>query len=177
MRERCLRWLEVFYICARQCSLSLLVCVGALTISASAYAVTRSPTPIAAPTLRPTASTQPRATPASETAQALRVVLGLTVLAILPALLVSVTSFLRIIIVLSMLRHGLGMQETPPNTALIGLALFLTLFTMSPALEQINRQAFQPFMAGSISMETAYEKEARRYVISWCAKRASKIWR
>lgn len=158
MRERCLRWLEVFYICARQCSLSLLVCAGALTISASAYAVTRSPTPIAAPTLRPTASTQPRATPASETAQALRVVLGLTVLAILPALLVSVTSFLRIIIVLSMLRHGLGMQETPPNTALIGLALFLTLFTMSPALEQINRQAFQPFMAGSISMETAYEK-------------------
>ncbi|GAB7541619.1 flagellar type III secretion system pore protein FliP [Cupriavidus sp. 8B] len=96
--------------------------------------------------------------PAVETAQALRVVLGLTVLAILPALLVSLSSFLRIIIVLSMLRHAIGMQETPPNTALIGLALFLTLFTMSPVLEQVNQEAFQPFMAGNISMQAAYDK-------------------
>jgi flagellar biosynthetic protein FliP len=95
-------------------------------------------------------------TPSVDTAQALRVVLGLTVLAILPALLVSVTSFLRSIIVLSMLRHAIGMQETPPNSALIGLALFLTLFTMSPVLEKINNEAFQPFMAGKQSMETAY---------------------
>ena len=96
------------------------------------------------------------ASPSGETAQALRVVLGLTVLAILPALLVSVTSFLRSIIVLSMLRHALGMQETPPNSALIGLALFLTLFTMSPVLQKINADAFQPFMAGKQSMEAAY---------------------
>ncbi|HVE52167.1 MAG TPA: hypothetical protein VNB23_02160, partial [Ramlibacter sp.] len=58
-------------------------------------------------------------TPSTETAQALRVVLGLTVLAILPALLVCLTSFLRIIIVLSMLRHAIGLPETPPNTVLI----------------------------------------------------------
>ena len=96
--------------------------------------------------------------PSTETAQALRIVLGLTVLAILPALLVCVTSFLRIIIVLSMLRHALGMQDTPPNTALIGLALFMTLFTMSPVLQKLNEDAFQPFMAGKISMETTYEK-------------------
>ena len=99
---------------------------------------------------------QAAATPSGETAQALRIVLGLTVLAILPALLVSVTSFLRSIIVLSMLRHALGMQETPPNTALIGLALFLTLFTMSPVLQKINTDAFEPFMAGKQSMEVAY---------------------
>jgi flagellar biosynthetic protein FliP len=99
-----------------------------------------------------------QATPAAETAQALRIVLGLTVLAVLPALLVCLTSFLRIIIVLSMLRHAVGMPETPPNTVLIGLALFMTLFTMSPVLQKINNDAFQPFMAGGLTMEAGYDK-------------------
>ena len=99
-----------------------------------------------------------RTNPAVETSQALRVVLGLTVLAILPALLVCLTSFMRIIIALSMLRHAIGMGETPPNTALIGLALFLTLFTMSPVLQKINVEAFQPFMAGKLNMEQGYGK-------------------
>jgi flagellar biosynthetic protein FliP len=97
--------------------------------------------------------------PASgDTAQALRVVLGLSVLAVLPALLVCVTSFLRIIIVLSMLRQAMGMPETPPNPVLIGLALFFTLFTMSPVLQALNEQAFQPFMNGTMGMEAAYAK-------------------
>jgi flagellar biosynthetic protein FliP len=97
-------------------------------------------------------------TPEVQTAQALRIVLGLTVLAVLPALLVCLTSFLRTIIVLSMLRHAIGMPETPPNTVLIGLALFMTLFTMSPVLQQLNDQAFQPFMSGKLSMEQGYQK-------------------
>lgn len=97
-------------------------------------------------------------TPATETAQALRVVLGLTVLAVLPALLVSLTSFLRTIVVLSMLRHAIGMNETPPNTVLIGLALFLTLFTMSPVLQKVNQDAFEPFMSGKLAMEDGYKK-------------------
>lgn len=96
--------------------------------------------------------------PSSETAQALRVVLGLSVLAVLPALLVCLTSFLRIVIVLSMLRHAIGMPETPPNPVLIGLALFLTLFTMTPVLQSLNDQAFQPFMSGAMGMEVAYTK-------------------
>lgn len=137
--------------------LCVLVCMAPVFLPIESHAASPSAA-IIAPTLRPTAPPAQRTTPAVETAQALRVVLGLTVLAILPALLVSVTSFLRIIIVLSMLRHGIGMQETPPNTALIGLALFLTLFTMSPVVEQINQQAFQPFMAGTLSMEAAYER-------------------
>lgn len=117
-------------------------------------------TPMDAPRPRSMATAQPPspAAPAQESAQAMRIVLGLTILAILPALLVCVTSFLRIIIVLSMLRHGLGMQETPPNTVLTGLALFLTLFIMSPTLEKMNQNAFQPFMAGKLSMETAYQR-------------------
>jgi flagellar biosynthetic protein FliP len=102
----------------------------------------------------------PKTTPSDSTAQALRVVIGLTVLAILPALLVCLTSFLRIIIVLSMLRQAIGMMETPPNTVLIGLALFLTMFTMSPVLQTVNSEAFQPFMAGKKSMEHTYQKAA-----------------
>lgn len=94
----------------------------------------------------------------TETAQALRITLGLTVLALLPALLVSLTPFLRTIIVLSMLRHGIGMNETPPNPVLIGLALFLTLFTMSPVLERVNHDAFQPFMEGKLSIEGGYQR-------------------
>jgi len=93
-----------------------------------------------------------------ETALAMRIMIGLTVLAIVPALLMSLTAFLRIIIVLSMLRHAIGMQETPPNSVLIGLALFLTMITMSPVLQKINQDAFQPFMAGRMSMEAAYDK-------------------
>jgi flagellar biosynthesis protein FliP len=94
----------------------------------------------------------------AETAQAVRVVVGLTLLAILPALLVCLTSFLRTIIVLSMLRHAIGMPETPPNTVLIGLALFMTLFTMSPVLQNLNEQAVRPFMAGKIGLEEVYQK-------------------
>lgn len=93
-----------------------------------------------------------------ETTQALRVVLGLTVLALLPALLICVTSFLRTIVVLSMLRHAIGMNETPPNTALMGLALFLTLFTMAPVLQKVNEEAFTPFMAGTVSVADGYAK-------------------
>jgi len=88
---------------------------------------------------------------------ALKILLGLTVLSLAPALLVSVTSFIRIVIVLSMLRHAIGMAETPPNTVLISLALFLTLFTMSPVLTQVNQQAFQPFMDGKMAAGPAFD--------------------
>lgn len=94
----------------------------------------------------------------AETSQALKIVIGLTLLAILPAMLICVTSFLRIIIVLSMLRHAIGLPETPPNQALIGLALFLTLFTMAPVTEKVHQEGIQPFMAGKLSMESAYQK-------------------
>jgi flagellar biosynthetic protein FliP len=94
----------------------------------------------------------------ADTAQTIRIVLGLTLLAILPALVISLTPFLRIIIVLSMLRHGLGMNETPPNPVLIGLSLFLTLFTISPVLERMNVESFQPFMSGQVTMDVGYQK-------------------
>lgn len=96
----------------------------------------------------------------AETSQAVRIAVGLTALAVLPALIVCATAFLRIIIVLSMLRHALGMPETPPNIVLIGLALFLTLFTMSPVLERLNETGLQPFLAGKTTAEVAYRDGA-----------------
>ncbi|SDF63588.1 flagellar biosynthetic protein FliP [Massilia sp. PDC64] len=86
---------------------------------------------------------------------ALKVLLGLTVLSLAPAILVSMTAFIRIVIVLSMLRHALGMQETPPNTVIVSLALFLTLFTMAPVLHKVNEDALQPYLAGSLAPDRA----------------------
>ena len=92
--------------------------------------------------------------PAAEEGQdistAIVVLLSLTVLSMAPAILVVMTSFTRIVIVLSILRHALGMQQTPPNTVIISLALFLTLFNMSPVFKQIDVNAFQPYVAGQL---------------------------
>jgi len=90
-----------------------------------------------------------------QVAAAVKIIIGLTLLSLAPALLISVTSFTRIVIVLSMLRHAFGMQETPPNTVLISLALFLSLFTMMPVLSEINAKAYQPFMEGKLGIEQA----------------------
>jgi flagellar biosynthesis protein FliP len=96
-----------------------------------------------------------------EVSTAIQVLIGLTLLSMAPALLFSVTSFVRIIIVLSMLRHAIGMQETPPNTVLVSLALFLTLFTMQPVLNQVNVTAVQPYLNNTIGAEEAYKKAAK----------------
>jgi flagellar biosynthetic protein FliP len=80
----------------------------------------------------------------------LQVLIIMGLLTILPGLLLMMTSFTRIIIVLSILRQALGLQQTPPNQVLIGLALFLSLFIMAPTINQINTQAIQPYSAGQI---------------------------
>ena len=86
---------------------------------------------------------------------ALRIVMLLTLLAVLPAIVIAMTSFTRTIIVLSMLRHAFGMQDTPPNMVLISLALFLTLFTMAPAFEVAYQQGIKPMADNQITMEAA----------------------
>ncbi|MDB5441402.1 MAG: hypothetical protein JWM33_3829 [Caulobacteraceae bacterium] len=90
-----------------------------------------------------------------QTAQVIRIALILTLMAMLPALVICMTSFVRIIVVLSMIRHAFGMPETPPNQVLISLALFLTLFSMMPTLSQVNDQSLQPFLAGNLTVEQA----------------------
>ena len=89
---------------------------------------------------------------------AIQILLALTVLSLAPAILVSMTAFVRIIIVLSMLRHAFGMQETPPNTVLVSLALFLTLFTMLPVVDKVNDDAVQPYRGNKIGLEEAYKR-------------------
>lgn len=89
---------------------------------------------------------------------AIRTMLVLTMLAVVPAALVSMTSFIRIVVVLSMVRHAFGMPETPPNIVLVSLALFLTGFTMTPTLDRLNTQAVTPLLNGRISVERAMER-------------------
>ncbi len=84
--------------------------------------------------------------------------LTLTALSFLPAVLLLMTSFTRIVIVLSMLRYALGMQSTPSNQVLIGLSLFLTLFVMSPVLDRIYAEAYRPFSENKIAFTEALDK-------------------
>lgn len=85
----------------------------------------------------------------------LKMVLVLTVLSLAPFIIIMVTSFTRIIVVLHFLRSALGTQSTPPNQVLVGLALFLTLFIMSPVMTQINTDCIQPYEAGELTQEEA----------------------
>jgi flagellar biosynthetic protein FliP len=89
--------------------------------------------------------------------QSIIIILLLTVLAIAPALMVMLTSFTRIVIVLSLTRNALGLTSIPPNQVVIGLALFLSLFVMAPTLTQINNDALQPLLNGKISYGKAYD--------------------
>ncbi|MFC1822954.1 flagellar type III secretion system pore protein FliP [Thermodesulfobacteriota bacterium] len=88
----------------------------------------------------------------------LQILLLLTVLSLAPAILIMMTSFTRLAIVFSLVRHALGTQQMPPNQILIGLALLLTFFLMSPVYNQINRDALQPFLAEEIPQDEALEK-------------------
>ena len=78
--------------------------------------------------------------------QALRIVIQLTLIALLPTLLIMLTGFTRIVIVLSMVRNAIGLQNMPPNIVIIGLSLFLTYFVMAPVLTQVSDTALQPYL-------------------------------
>ncbi|WCT75476.1 flagellar type III secretion system pore protein FliP [Sphingomonas naphthae] len=88
----------------------------------------------------------------------LQILLLMSLLTVLPSLVLMMTSFTRIIIVLSLLRQALGLQQTPPNQVLVGLALFLSLFVMRPYIDQINATAYQPYGAGQIPIEEAVKR-------------------
>lgn len=94
----------------------------------------------------------------AEISSALRILILLTALSLIPAILIATTSFLRVVVVLSMLRHAMGMQDTPPNAALISISLFLTLFSMTPIWSQVNDKAWQPFQQNKLSPEAALQE-------------------
>lgn len=85
----------------------------------------------------------------------LQLLLVMGLLTILPALILMMTSFTRILVVLAILRQALGLQQSPPNQVLIGLSLFLSLFVMAPTLERVNQAAIAPYAAGQINAEQA----------------------
>lgn len=88
----------------------------------------------------------------------LQLLLLFAFLSLASSMLIMMTSFTRIVIVFSFLRNALGLQQTPPNQVIIGLALFLSLFIMSPVLTDINAQAIEPYSKGTITQEAAIEK-------------------
>jgi flagellar biosynthetic protein FliP len=88
----------------------------------------------------------------------IQTLLFFTALSFLPAALMMMTGFTRIVIVLGLLRQALGTQSTPPNQVIIGLSLFLTFFVMGPTLDRIYEQAWQPYSAGQITAEQAIER-------------------
>ena len=90
----------------------------------------------------------------------LQIFLLMTVLSLAPAILIMLTSFTRVVIVLSLLRRALGTMQMPPNQVLIGLALFLTFFIMTPVWQQINETALQPYLADKIEQQQALQKAA-----------------
>ena len=88
-----------------------------------------------------------------ENVQALEILFLTTMITLLPSLLVMMTSFTRYIISFSFLRSAIGTQQTPPNMVLVGMALFLTLFTMAPVVTQIQKEAYEPYKQEEISQE------------------------
>jgi flagellar biosynthetic protein FliP len=89
---------------------------------------------------------------------AMQIIVLLTVLSLAPAILIMMTSFTRIVIVLSLLRQALGTQQLPPNQVLVGLAMFMTFIVMGPTLHRVNSEALQPYMDGKMDQQTALVK-------------------
>jgi flagellar biosynthesis protein FliP len=105
----------------------------------------------------------------ADTVAMIRVVLLLTVLTLAPSILMMMTSFTRIIVVLSFLRQSLGTQQMPPNPVIVGLALFLSFFVMAPTYQKISDTALKPYLEERIDTETAYlnaEKPIREFMFA-----------
>ena len=94
----------------------------------------------------------------TEYSLSLQILVLMTVLSLLPSIAIMMTSFVRIIIVMSLLRQALGTAQTPPNQVLVGLALFLTYFIMAPVLDSVYKEAFLPYTEEEISAEVALER-------------------
>ena len=86
---------------------------------------------------------------------ALELIFMITLVALLPSIVVMMTSFTRTIIILSFTRNAMGIQQTPPNLVLAGISLFLTLYIMGPVIGQINETAYQPYLRGELTQEEA----------------------
>jgi flagellar biosynthetic protein FliP len=119
---------------------------------AAPLALAADPLSIPAITLSNTADGQ------QEYSVSLQILLIMTALSFIPAFVILMTSFTRIIIVFSILRQALGLQQTPSNQVLTGMALFLTLFIMAPVFDRVNQDALQPYLSEKMTAQQAIEK-------------------
>ncbi|MCU1614144.1 MAG: fliP [Frankiales bacterium] len=141
--------------------------VALLTLLLAGLTVLLASPALAAPT-SPTSPTAPASptTPAGSVdisvgngspSNSITLILAVTVLAVAPSILLLCTSFTKIIVVLGLTRNALGLQSSPPNQVLTGLALFLSLFVMGPVISDINKDAVQPYLDGKVSVSQAYD--------------------
>jgi len=129
--------------------LALLICILILFCSMDTYA---TPIPFPSIGIEIDSAESPQ-----DVALSLQILALLTVLTLAPAIIILMTSFTRIIVVFSFLRNALATQQMPPNQVLVGLALFLTIFVMAPVWSEINQNALQPYLAGEITQEKAFD--------------------
>lgn len=128
--------------------LSSLLALILILLASSAHAAPLVPAPLI--NIGVETATEPK-----DVALSLQILLTLTILSLAPSLLIMMTSFTRIVIILSFVRSALATQQMPPNQVIVGLALFLTFFTMSPYLGQVNQNALQPYLAGTLPQDAA----------------------
>jgi flagellar biosynthesis protein FliP len=134
-----------------------------LSVSPTARGQEKIDGPLAGPTAAAAAPASPLSAPLSlpnlsspqNFSSAMQIIILLTVLSLAPAILIMMTSFTRIVIVLSLMRQALGTQQLPPNQILIGLSLFMTFLVMKPTWERVNSDALQPYMDGKMDQATA----------------------
>ena len=93
-----------------------------------------------------------------DSVQALEILLLTTMITLLPSLVIMCSSFTRYVITLSFLRNAMGTQQPPPNMVLVGVALFLTLFTMGPVIDQVNQQAYTPYVEEQITQDEFFDR-------------------
>lgn len=136
----------------------------AIGIAGGAAAVMAAPLPLPSLNIGVGTATKP-----TEVATTIQIFLLLTVLSLAPSLLIMTTSFTRIVVVLSFLRTAMGTQQAPSNQIILALSLFLTFFVMTPVWQQVNHDAYQPFKAGTLTQEQAFEKAVqpvRKFMLS-----------
>ena len=137
--------------------------MAVLPLASPALAAAAQAAPSAIPGALDRAFTSMNGGPGGGLTLSLQLLLMMGLLTILPSLILMMTGFTRILVVLSILRQALGLQQSPPNQVLIGLSLFMTLFVMAPTLERVNSQAIAPYSAGTINAETAIAGAGREF--------------
>jgi flagellar biosynthetic protein FliP len=163
-------------LCRRRCALAVVIALLALSAPLPVFAQSLSKNfpsnarpilplgseipanPTASPSLSPGLSQLPDLTKKENFSSAMQIIILLTVLSLAPAILLMMTSFTRIVIVLSLLRQALGTQQLPPNQVLIGLSMFMTFLVMAPTWQRVNNEALQPYMNNQMSQSEALQR-------------------